>query len=238
MNIFLRILIASFGLAFVVGLMWGIVGFIATMTVGSDVSRIETVGLTGLVMIFIAAGIALVNGIILGAISPAPAFWRRLLWHVGVYLVLAIAWSFYGANEKRRVKELVSARDYTAFEKRIDDHLREAWAAALIHADPVAMKLCIQHGADAKTWATTDTSIAASQPNEPPIEVIVKHRYWSSLVADQQRMAQESLRLLQEAGADLNAACINSGTMTPMQYAKASNLPVLTEALQQLGTRP
>lgn len=238
MNTFLRIILASFGLAITVGFLWGTAGLIATVVVEGDVDQVETVGLTGLLLSFFVAAVAFVNGAIVGAISPGDRLFKRLLWHVGVYVVLAIAWSFYITHEMRDLKRLVSKRDYTTFERYIDGRLNEAWAAALIHADPEAMKLCIKHGASAKTWARTDTRLGATQPDEPPVELIVKHRFWSSLVADQQRMAVASLRLLQQTGAGLNSSCIDGGTLTPLQYATGHKLPKLVEALKELGAHP
>lgn len=237
---FLRMVLSSIGLALVAGLIWGTVQLVATMTVKEDAGLIEAVGLTGLVMTFVAAGVAFLNGAILGAISSTDRLPRRLLWHAGVYLALAMAWSFTSvrANAKRDLRDLVSAGEYALFEKQIDGRLSEAWGAALIHADPEAMKYCIRHGADANTWARTDTSLFASRPVEPPVEIIVLHRYWSSLVPDQRQKVRESLRLLQENGADLRSACLESGRVTPMQYATDSQVPALVEALRELGVTP
>ncbi|MBL9116651.1 MAG: hypothetical protein JNJ83_16710 [Verrucomicrobiaceae bacterium] len=232
-----RILIASIGLFISVGMVWGTVQILATTTIKDDPILVETVGLTGFFMAAVASGIAFINGIVLGAVTSGEHLLKRMLWHLAVYLMLAVGWSVYSikSGSGSDLSTLVSRHNYAAFEKRIDGHLNEAWAAALIHADPEAMKLCIKHGADAKTWARVDTSLFASQPNEPPIELIISHRYWSSLIPDQQRMAKESLKLLSEHGADLNAKCVEAGTKTPLEYATEKKLSALIDALHELG---
>lgn len=95
MHRFLCMLIASTVLCFATGIIWmtvtvGVTGFLT-----GDHTRVETVGYTGLVVTVIAGGIAWLNGLILGAISPQGALLRRLLWHLLVYFGLAVAWTAY-----------------------------------------------------------------------------------------------------------------------------------------------
>lgn len=240
MHASVRILIASFGLAIAVAFIWGTTSYFITTTVRNDSRLIHTRGWIAIAVTFFAAVAGLVNGAILGALTPKGRLPRRLLWHLGGYFSLAAGWGFYHAkaNAIYDLKDVVGAGDYALFERQIDGRLNEAWGAALIHADPKAMELCIRHGAGKETWARTDTSLFASQPNQPAIEVIALHRYWHSSDENQLRMAKESLRLLYDNGADLNSACLDGGRLTPMQYAFDFQISALAEALQEFGVPP
>jgi hypothetical protein len=94
MRTFLRTLMSSFGLSIAASLLWVVVQLSATSWV-DDASHQETIGLLGFVTSWVIAGIAFIHGGILGAVSAKGRLLRLFLWHLLVYLLLAVVWSIY-----------------------------------------------------------------------------------------------------------------------------------------------